>query len=49
MRLGLPVTINTDDPLLFNAGLTANLALAGLSPAQLEAVRLAGNRYGYQP
>ena len=49
MRLGLPVTINTDDPILFSAGLTANLALSGLSPAQLEESRLAGNRYGYQP
>jgi adenosine deaminase len=49
MRLGLPVTINTDDPLLFNAGLAANRALSGLSPAQLETARLAGNRYGYQP
>ena len=48
MRLGLPVTINTDDPILFSAGLAANLALAGLSPAQLEEARLAGNRYGYQ-
>jgi hypothetical protein len=49
MRLGIPVTINTDDPLLFGADLAANLALAGLSPAQLETARLAGNRYGYQP
>jgi adenosine deaminase len=49
MRLGLPVSINTDDPLLFSADLTANLALAGLSPAQLEAARLTGNRYGYRP
>lgn len=48
MRLGLPVTINSDDPVLFGAGLAANLALAGLSPAQLETARLAGNRYGYQ-
>jgi hypothetical protein len=44
MRPGLPVTINTDDSLLFSAGLAANLALSGLSPAQL-----GGNRYGYQP
>lgn len=49
MHLGLPVTINTDDPILFSAGLAANLALSGLSPAQLEEARLAGNRYGYQP
>jgi adenosine deaminase len=48
MRRGLPVTINTDDPVLFSAGLAANLALAGLSPSQLETARLAGNRYGYQ-
>jgi hypothetical protein len=45
MRLGLPVTINTDDPVLFGADLAANLALAGLSPGQLEAARLAGHRY----
>jgi hypothetical protein len=49
MHLGLPVTINTDDPILFSADLTANLALSGLSPAQLETARLAANRYGYQP
>jgi adenosine deaminase len=48
MRLGLPVTISTDDPILFSAGLAANLALSGLSPAQLEEARLTGNRYGYQ-
>jgi adenosine deaminase len=49
MHLGLPVTINTDDPILFGAGLAANLALSGLSPAQLEEARLAGHRYGYRP
>jgi adenosine deaminase len=48
MRLGLPVTINSDDPILFGAGLAANLGLAGLSPGQLESARLTGNRYGYQ-
>jgi Adenosine deaminase len=48
MDLGLPVTINSDDPLLFGAGLAPNLALAGLTPAQLEAARLAGGRYGYR-
>jgi adenosine deaminase len=49
MRLGLPVSINTDDPVLFGAGLAGNLALAGLSPAQLETARQAGNKYGYRP
>jgi hypothetical protein len=48
MDLGLPVTINSDDPLLFGAGLAPNLARAGLTPAQLEAARLAGGRYGYR-
>ena len=48
MRLGLPVTINSDDPVLFGAGLAANLALAGLSSGQIETARLAGNRYGYR-
>jgi hypothetical protein len=48
MRLGLPVTINSDDPVLFGAGLTENLVLSGLSPGQLEAARLAGSRYGYR-
>jgi adenosine deaminase len=48
MRLGLPVTINSDDPVLFGAGLAANMALAELSTDQLEAARLTGNRYGYQ-
>ena len=48
MRLRLPVTISTDDPILFSADLDANLALSGLSPAQLEEARLTGNRYGYQ-
>jgi adenosine deaminase len=49
MNLGLTVSINTDDPILFSAGLPANLALSGLSPSQMEEARLAGNRYGYQP
>jgi hypothetical protein len=49
MSLGLPVTVNTDDPVLFGAGLAANLALAGLSPAQMEAARLNGHKYGYRP
>ena len=48
IQLGLPVTINTDDPVLFGEGLAANLALAGLSPGQLDTARLTGNRYGYQ-
>jgi adenosine deaminase len=49
MRLGLPVTINTDDPVLFGAGLAANLALAGLTPAQMETARIAGHRHRYRP
>ena len=48
MGLGLPVTVNSDDPVLFGAGLAANLALAGLSASQLETVRLDGRRYGYR-
>jgi hypothetical protein len=48
MRLGLPVTVNSDDPVLFGAGLAANLALAGLSSSQLETARLDGRRYGYR-
>jgi adenosine deaminase len=48
MSLGLPVTINSDDPVLFGAGLAANLAVAGLSSSQLETARLAGTRYRYQ-
>jgi hypothetical protein len=48
MDLGLPVTINTDDPVLFGTDLAANLALSGLSPRQLYTALLTGNRYGYQ-
>jgi hypothetical protein len=48
MHLGLPVTINTDDPVLFGAGVAANLALAGLSSRQLDTARLTSNKYGYQ-
>lgn len=48
MDLGLPVTINTDDPVLFGTDLAANLALSGLSPRQLDTALLTGNRYGYQ-
>jgi len=48
MRLGLPVTINSDDPVLFGAGLASNLTLAGLSSGQMETARLTGNRYRYQ-
>jgi hypothetical protein len=47
MRLGLPVTVNTDDPLLFGAGLAENLALAGLDPGQLETARRTAGRHGY--
>jgi adenosine deaminase len=49
MRMGLPVTINTDDPVLFGADLNANLTLSGLTPGQLETARLAGHRYGCRP
>lgn len=48
MRLGLNVTVNTDDPLLFGAGLAENLALAGLTPGQLETARLTADRHGCQ-
>jgi hypothetical protein len=48
MRLGLPVTINSDDPVLFGAGLAENLTLAGLSPGQLESARLTASRHGYR-
>jgi hypothetical protein len=49
MRLGLPVTVNTDDPLLFGAGLAENLELAGLSPEQLETARLTADKYRFGP
>lgn len=49
MCLGMPVTINTDDPILFSAGLTENLKLAGLSPRQLETARLTADKYRCQP
>jgi cytosine/adenosine deaminase-related metal-dependent hydrolase len=49
MRLGLPVTVNTDDPLLFGAGLAENLELAGLSPEQLETARLTASKYRCGP
>ena len=34
IHLGLPVTINSDDPVLFGVGLAANLALTDLSSSQ---------------
>ncbi len=49
MRLGLPVTVNTDDPLLFGASLAENLELAGLSPGQLEIARVTADKYRCGP
>ncbi|MCA1229396.1 hypothetical protein [Saccharopolyspora sp. 6M] len=49
LDLGLPVTINTDDPALFGTTLRANLALSGLTAAELELVVDTGRKHRYGP
>ncbi len=46
-QLGIPVTINTDDPILFNTSIDREIRLAGLSPAENDEVAANGKRYRY--
>lgn len=48
MRLGIPVTINTDDPVLFQTTLMQEIALARLSAEEIRTVQAIGRKYGYR-
>lgn len=47
LELGIPATINTDDPLMFATNLEREIDLARLTPDQLDAVRLNSREYSY--
>jgi adenosine deaminase len=47
IQLGLPVTINTDDPVLFHTTLAQELALARLRPEEITLIQATGRRYSY--
>ena len=50
---GVPITVNSDDPALFNTDLTAEVGLLdsafGLDAAAMDAILLNGVRYSFQP
>jgi adenosine deaminase len=45
LQLGIPVSINTDDPILFGTDISRELDLAGLSDQQRDQVIANGRRY----
>ncbi|WP_157734863.1 hypothetical protein [Pseudofrankia inefficax] len=45
LQLGIPVSINTDDPVLFDTDIGRELALAGLNSRQLDQVIANGRKY----
>lgn len=47
MQLGIPVTINTDDPVLFHTNLSQELELARLNAEEIKMVQVTGRKYGY--
>lgn len=47
LRLGIPVSINTDDPVLFGTNIDREVRLAGLTDEQLETVVADGRKYRY--
>lgn len=48
IQLGIPVTINTDDPILFQTTLSQEIALAGLSTEEVKIILAAGRKYRYR-
>lgn len=48
MRLGIPVTINTDDPVLFRTNLAQEIALANLTAEEIKKIQATGRMYGYK-
>lgn len=49
LQLGIPVTINTDDPLLFDTDINKEFRLARLTEEQLDVVIANGRKYRYAP
>ena len=47
LQLGIPVSINTDDPILFRTDIGRELRLAGLTAEECEAVVTYGKKYRY--
>lgn len=48
MRLGIPVTINTDDPILFQTTLAQEMALARLSAEEITIIQTFSKKYRYR-
>lgn len=48
IQLGIPVTINTDDPVLFQTSLAQELALAHLSTEEIKIIQATGRKYRYR-
>lgn len=47
LRLGVPFTINTDDPVLFRTTLSQEIALAKLTAEEVTLIQATGRTYGY--
>ena len=47
MQLGIPCTINTDDPMLFQTTLSHEFELARLNDEEVRLIQAAGRAYGY--
>ncbi len=47
MQLGIPVTINTDDPVLFQTTLSQEIELAHLNAEEVKMIQVTGRKYGY--
>lgn len=47
MQLGIPVTINTDDPVLFQTTLSQEIELAHLNAEEVKTIQATGRMYGY--
>ncbi|TDD40305.1 hypothetical protein [Saccharopolyspora elongata] len=47
LELGIPVSINTDDPMLFNTDLDRELRLSGLNDTELDQVVAYGRKHRY--
>lgn len=49
LDLGIPISINTDDPMLFNTSLNRELRLSGLTDTELDHVAEYGRKHRYEP
>ena len=48
LQLGIPISINTDDPVLFQSSLAQELSLARLTDEEIKTIQETGRRYGYK-